>query len=125
MDLARACWRAGVTGFVDRLNARLLHARQSANRTASRLTADIAGIERLVATTADRFVGSDFFLVAELRDGSVMVADEHDPDWSVLLNALDRSGRCAYPSAQWMLRLLADEGRTPIVLIEPAPKESA
>lgn len=113
-------------GIVDRINGAVLrHIRSRAviaiGTSATdglELAGSIERIERLVAILNDSFVGETMMLVAGLDDGRILRVTEDDPQWTLAIDALDRSGRTGMKSTEWRLHLIGDESRAPIILIE-------
>ncbi len=71
-------------------------------------------IDRVVAATADRFVGDALVLVIGLaRDGIATVTDD-DPRWDALVAGLERALPDAMPFAAWRVALLAGAARVEI-----------
>lgn len=113
-------------GWVDRINDALLRRLRPDDMPggAAAMMAELEASVRLVAFTQPGYIGGTTTLVGEFADGRVLQADEHDPAWGALLEALDRSGRTAMSATQWTLSLAAADA-VPLTLIGGSPQDAA
>ena len=111
-------------GLVDLLNGAVLRRLRSGEgpSEAARLMGNVEEIVRLAAVKYPQTIGETLGLVAELHDGTVLSATEHDRGWEGLLVALDRSGKAASSSREWPLRLIGDATTDSLLLIGQEPE---
>jgi hypothetical protein len=76
--------------------------------------ADLAGV---VAYEADIYAGLVAALTLSFTGGRTVTATQQDGCWNELLAALDRLQLTTVPSREWLVKLIAGDGRGPPIVL--------
>lgn len=110
--------------WINRINRHLLHrigkskARKKHDSAYLRLSpAFIDDLVTLHLVANEEFIGETLMLLGSLADGRLVFISEDDTDWVSVCEALDASGRLSLLLDTAKLKLLADEKRKSLCLL--------